>query len=154
VREEKETPKGSLEGSKEGLGKAAFEVKDDALEVGLVEDGFLLGSAKEESGAAEVVDLASDALGVIVDGGEEGVGEERFVATGDAEMVLDVGGGLFKVEGIEVVADGDALVEGLKGSEAELVGEVGLAKEDEGKQGSGIHIVVEEETELIEEVRG
>ena len=136
------------------LREAAFEVKDDALEVGLVEDGLLLGSTEEESRAAEVVDLASDALGVIVDGGEEGVGEEGVVATGDAEMVFDVGGGLLEVEGFEVVTDGDALVEGLKGSEAELVGEVGLAKEDEGKQGSGIHIIVEQEAELIEEVRG
>ena len=143
MREEKEAPKGSLEGNGEGLREAAFEVEDDALEVGLVEDGFLLGSAEEESGAAEVVDLASDALGVIVDGGEEGVGEEGVLATGDAEMVLDVGGGLLEVEGFEVVTDGDALMEGLKGSEAELVGEVRLAKEDEGKQGSGIHIVVE-----------
>jgi hypothetical protein len=154
VREEKETPKGSLDGSGEALGEEAFEVEDDALEVGLIEDGFLLGSTEEESGAAEVVDLASDALGVIVDGGEEGVGEERFVATGDAEMVLDVGGGLFEVEGFEVVTDGDALVEGFKGSEAEFVGQVGLAKEDESKGGSGIHIVVEQEAELIEEVRG
>jgi hypothetical protein len=154
VREEKETPLGSLEGNGGASREAAFEVKNDALEVGLVEDGLLLGSAEEESRAAKVVDLASDALGVIVDGGEEGVGEEGVLATGDAEMVFDVGGGLLEVEGFEVVTDGDALVEGLKGSEAEFVGEVGLAKEDEGKQGSGIHIVVEQEAELIEEVRG
>jgi hypothetical protein len=33
-----------------------------------------------------------------------------------------------------VVADGDALVEGLVGSEGELVGEFGLAEEDEGEE--------------------
>jgi hypothetical protein len=44
-------------------------------------------------------------------------------------------------------------VEGLEGSEAEPVGEVGLAKEDEGKERSRIHVVVEQEAELIEEVR-
>ena len=71
--EEEETHLGSLEGDGGALREAAFEVKDDALEVGLVEDGLLLGSAEEESRAAKVVDLASDALGVIVDGGEEGV---------------------------------------------------------------------------------
>jgi hypothetical protein len=41
-------------------------------------------------------------------------------------MMLDVGGGLLEVEGRELVADGDALVEGLVGGEAELVGQVRL----------------------------
>jgi hypothetical protein len=53
-----------------------------------------------------------------------------------------------------VVADGDALTEGFEGGETELVGEEGLAEEDEGEEGSGIHVVVEEETELVEEWRG
>jgi hypothetical protein len=69
-------------------------------------------------------------------------------------VVLDVSGGLFQVEGSEVVADGDALVEGFVGRKAEFVSQVGLAEEDEGQRGSGIHVVVEQEAELIQEVRG
>jgi hypothetical protein len=130
----------------------AFEVADDALEVGLVEDGFLFGSTEKEGGAAEVVDLAGDALGVVVDEGKKAVGENRVLTTGDTEVVLDVGGGLLEVKGFEVVADGDALAESLVGGEAELVGQVRLAEEDEGEQGDGIHLVVEQEAELIEEV--
>jgi hypothetical protein len=144
---------GSLEGNGEALRETTFEVKDDALEVGLVEDRLLLGSAEEESRAAKVVDLASDALGVIVDGGEEGVGEEGVLATGDAEMVFDVGGSLLEVEGFEVVTDGDALVEGFVRRETELVGQVRLAEEDEGDQGSGVHLVVEQEAQLVKEFR-
>ena len=69
-------------------------------------------------------------------------------------MVLDVACGLFEVEGFEVEADGDALVEGLVGSEAELVGQVGLTEEDEGDEGSGVHLVVEQEAELVKEFGG
>ena len=96
-----------------------IKITDDALEVGLVEDGFFLGSTEKEGGAAEIVDPAGDALGVVVDEGEKAIGENRVVATGDVEMVLNVGGSLLEIEGFEVVADGDALAEGFKGSEAE-----------------------------------
>ena len=105
-----------------------FQVADDALEVGLVEDGFFLGGAEKERGATEIVDLAGDALGVIVDGGEESIREDSILTTGDAEVVFDVGSSLLEVEGFEVEADGDALIESLEGGEAQLVGQVGLAE--------------------------
>lgn len=112
----------------------------------------MLGNAKKEGGAAKVVDLASNALGVVVNEGKEGVGENRLLTACDDEMVLDVGGGLLEVEGVKVVADGDALAEGLKGSEAQLVGPVGLAEENKGEQGGRIHVVVEQKAELVEDV--
>jgi hypothetical protein len=145
----------------------AFEVTDDALEVGLVENGFLLSSAEEESRATEVVDLARNALGVIVDEGKETIGEDGVAATrllgplrgrftnsttGDTEMVLDIGGRFLEVERFEMVANSNALVEGFEGRETELMSQVGLAEKDEGEQRSGIHLVVEQKTELIEEV--
>jgi len=130
----------------------SFKVTDDALEIGLVEDWFALGGTEKESVAAKVVDLASDTLGVIVDEGQEAIGENGVPPTGDAEMMLDVGGSLLEVEGFEVVADGDALVEGLEGGKAKLVGQVRLAEKDEGEQGGGIHLVVEQKTELVEDV--
>ena len=34
----------------------SFEVTDDAIDIGLFEDGLLFGSAEEKSGAAETVD--------------------------------------------------------------------------------------------------
>jgi|GEM_PF-6023098 len=132
----------------------AFEIADDALEVSLVEDGFLLCGAEEERSAAEVVDPAGDALGVVVDEGQEAIGENGFPPTSDAEMVFDISSSLFEVEGFEVVADGDALAEGLEGGEAQLVGQVRLAEKDEGEQGGGIHLVVEQKTELVEDIVG
>ncbi|MBN1812924.1 MAG: hypothetical protein JXA14_13905 [Anaerolineae bacterium] len=50
-----------------------LQIEEDAFEVRLVEDLLLLGGAEEEGGATEVVDLAGDALGVVVDEGEKAV---------------------------------------------------------------------------------
>jgi hypothetical protein len=69
-------------------------------------------------------------------------------------MVFDVPGCFFQVEGSEVVADGDALVESFIRSEAELVSQVRLPEEDQGQGGGRIHLVVEQEAELVKEFRG
>jgi hypothetical protein len=129
------------------------KIEKNTFEVRLVEDLFVLGSAEEEGAAADVVDLASNSLGVVVDAADEAVAEDLGLGIGDAEVMLDVSSGLCEVEGAQVVADGDALAEGFEGGETELVGEIGLAEEDEGEERSGIHVVIEEETELVEELR-
>jgi hypothetical protein len=54
----------------------AFEVQDDAFEVRFVKDLLALGGAEEEGSAAEVVDPAGDAFGLVVDGTEEAIAEE------------------------------------------------------------------------------
>jgi hypothetical protein len=89
---------------------------------------------------------------VVVGECKKAIGENRILTIGDAKMVFDVGGSLSEVEGFEMVADGDALVEGFVGGKAELVSQGGLAEEDESEQGSGIHFVVEQEAELVEQV--
>jgi len=58
---------------------------------------------------------------VVVDAAAGTVAKELALVASDAHVVLDVPDGLFEVKGPEVVADGDALVEGFVGSEAELV---------------------------------
>jgi hypothetical protein len=131
----------------------ALEVEQNAFEIVLIEDLLLLGSAQEQGIATEVVDLASNALGVVVGTAEEAVAKELALEARDAHVVLDVPGGLFQVKGSEVVADGDALVEGFVGGKAELVGQVGLAEEDEGDQRSRIHLVIEQEAQLVKEFR-
>ena len=95
-----------------------LEIENDPFEIGLVEDLFVLGSAQEESAAANIVDLAGHSLGVIVDATDETVAKDLVLAASDAEMVLDVTGCLFEVEGAEMITDGDALVESLIRSEA------------------------------------
>jgi hypothetical protein len=59
-----------------GSGSGAFQIEDNALEVGLIEDLLALGGAEEESTAAEIVDAAGHALGVMVDAADEAVAEE------------------------------------------------------------------------------
>jgi len=109
----------------------AFEIEENAFEISLVEDLFLLSDAQEQGTAADVVDLAGDPLGVVIDAGDKAVAEELILIACDTEMVFDVASSLLQVEGFEVVAVGDALVEGFIGSETELVSQVRLAKEDE-----------------------
>jgi hypothetical protein len=66
--------------------------------------------------------------------------------------MVDVADGLFEFERAEVVADGNALIEGLEGSKAELVRKVRMPEENEGQGRSRVHLVVEQETELVKEV--
>ena len=59
-----------------------IEVKDDTLEVGFVENLLVLSRAEKESGPANIVDEARNALGVIVKGGDKGVGKKLAVVEG------------------------------------------------------------------------
>jgi len=72
--------------------------------------------------------FCSVALDVVVDAAEETVAKELALIARDAQVVLDVPGGLFEVKGSEVETDGNALVEGFVRCKAELVSQVGLTK--------------------------
>jgi hypothetical protein len=82
---------------KRGSGELTVEVVDDPFEVGFIEDLFAFGDAEQEGVAAEVVDLAGDAFGVVIDGGEETVAEELVGGTGNTQVVFDVSDGLLQV---------------------------------------------------------
>ena len=51
----------------------AFEVEDNPFEVHFVEDLLAFSSAEKECAAAQVVDLAVDAFGMIINSGQEAV---------------------------------------------------------------------------------
>ena len=59
----------------------------------------------------------------------------------------------FQVTGLEVVANGDVLVEGLVGSKAEIVGQIRLTEKHQGDVGIGIHFLAEQEAQLVKEFR-
>jgi hypothetical protein len=120
-----------------------LQIEEDPFEVSFVEDLLLLSGTKEESGTAEVVDLASDALGVVVEEGEEAIGEDGVLTTNDAEVMFGISSSFLDVEGSEVVADGDTLVESLEGNKTELVSEVGVTEKDESEEGGRVHLIVE-----------
>ena len=61
-----------------------IEVKEDALEVGFIKNLFVFSSAEEESGAANIVDETRNALGMVVKGGDKGVGEKLLRSIGRA----------------------------------------------------------------------
>ena len=98
--------------------------------------------------------MAGNAFGVIKEGGDKGVAEELALKASDAEMMFDIGGGFFEIEGPEVITDGQTLVESAEGSKAQLVGQVGLTEQDQGQLGGGVEVVIEQKAELVKEVRG
>ena len=126
----------------------AVKVKQNTLEVGFIEDSFVFSGPQKQGSATDVVDLASDAFSVVKEGGDKTVTEELTFKSGDAEVVFDVSGGFLEVEGGEMIADGDALMKGVVGGEAEFVSQVRLTEQDQGQVGSGVKIVVEQEAEL------
>lgn len=84
-----------------------------------VDDALVVGVGGDEGLDGEVVDRAGDAAAGVVDQRDGVVGEQRVVAAGLGEVVGDVGGRFGESEPVEVVADGDALVEGGEGAELE-----------------------------------
>ena len=131
-----------------------IKVKKDAFEVGFIKDFLALGGAEEQGGATNIVDVTGAAFGVVKEVGDETVAKELTLIAGHAQMVFDVGGGFLKVERGELIPNGEALVEGEVRGEGEFVSQVGLAQEDEGELGGRVEILIEQETELVEDVRG
>ena len=91
---------------------------------------------------------------MIVDAAHETVAEKRALKARHVQVMLDVPSGFLQVERRNLIADGDALVERLVGGEAELMGQLGLTEQDEGDERSGIHLLIEQETKLIEDLGG
>ena len=99
----------------------------------------------------EEVDLAGDAFGVVEDAAEGVVAEElAALETGDVNVVLNVGDAVLQVEGLEMAADSQALVEGLVTGQAQGVAQGRLANQEEGGQGMAVHLVREQQSELLE----
>jgi len=118
----------------------SVKLNDRPPGVGLIEDGLAVVHTDEEAIEANAVELSGDAVAELMRGGDERIRERAAFHADDAEGVFDVGGRLFQSEGLDVVADVDALVEGLEALELEHMAQVGLAEEDEGKRGGGIHL--------------
>ena len=116
-----------------GSSKLTILIVDDPFEVSFIEDFFVFGDAQQESAATDIVDLAGDPLGVVVEAGDKTLAKDLVLRAGHAQLMFDVGDGLLEVKGAEVVTDGDPLMEGLIGGEAEELGQVGLAEQDQGE---------------------
>ena len=63
------------------------KIEKNTFEIRLVEDLFVLGGAEEECTAADVVDLASHPIGVVVDAADEAVAKDLGWGIGDAEVM-------------------------------------------------------------------
>jgi hypothetical protein len=67
-----------------GSADLTFEIKNDAFEIGFVQDLLAFGRAEEQSTATEVIDLASNALGVVIDARQERIAKDLALVTGNA----------------------------------------------------------------------
>ena len=111
-----------------GSSKLPILIVDDSFEVSFIEDFFVFSDGQQESTATDIVDLARDPLGVVVEAGDKTLAKDLILRAGHAQLMFDVGDGLLEVKGAEVVTDGDPLMEGLVGGEAKELGQIGLTK--------------------------
>src|SRR5258708_7109398 len=117
---------------------------------GLIDDGVAGGERGDECGDGEVVDGAGVAAAGLVDQGGGVVGVEGVGPAGEGEVVAQVAGGFLQGHAGHVVADGDALVEGGEDTELDFPPEGGLADEQAGEQGGGVHVVVGEHADAFQ----
>ena len=111
------------------LGEGGLDVfGGDGADAG--EGGGVEGVVREE------VDLAGEAAGGLEEGLEGGGLEEGDLGAGEAEAVGEVGGDLVAGQGGQVVADDDALGEGLVDGHGESAAQLGLAERGGGRAGS------------------
>src|SRR5215472_17443077 len=105
-----------------GRGERSFasELGDGLLGAGVVHELLAIGGGRDESGGGGIVERAGDAVGEAVQASEGVVGEELVGATGEGEVVSQVGGGVTQVHVWEVEACGDAPVESGEDAEAQL----------------------------------
>jgi hypothetical protein len=144
----------------EGQIKEAFEKRgwrlfadnldDGHLGGGLIDDGFILSEGGDESLDGEVIKGARETLGSLVKEGDGVVAEEVVFATGEIEVVADISGRFGQIHTFEVDAESDALVEGGEDALTEAAAESGLPDEEHGGGGAGVHVGVEEHTEILE----
>ncbi len=76
--------------------------------------------------------------------------KELVGATGECEMVAEIGGGVAEVHGRDVEAGGNPLVQGGEDAEAELADQGGLTQEDACEGTAAIHVGVGEQAEFLE----
>src|SRR6266487_3707536 len=120
----------------------------------LVDDAFAVGEGGDQCLDGEVVDCSGDAAAGLVHEAEGVVAEPGVRAAGELEVVLDVGHGLSQVHAVEVEPQPDALVEGGQGADLQPAPEGGLAQQQAGEWGVGVHVVVGEHTDLLELLAG
>ena len=128
-----------------------IDVGDGFADRAFIQCGLLVNQSGHERGVAELVDAARQALGVLEDAGHGIVGEERAggVAS-DLDVVTDVADSFLKVQRAEVIAHCEPLIERLVDREAHGAAQIGMADQDQGRQGVAVHAVAEEETHLLQ----
>ncbi len=100
----------------------------------------VLGGRMLQAGSGQAVDGAGDALGGLKDG-QDCIGVEQGLgAAGQFEVVLEVAAGLVAVQANELAPEFHALGQGLQAALADVAGEVGVAAEQQGEDGSGVQI--------------
>src|SRR6266508_4442128 len=120
----------------------------------LVDHALAVGEGGDQGLDGEVVDRAGDAAAGLVHQAEGVVAEQGVAAAGELEVVLDVGHGLREVHAVQVEPQGHALVEGGQGADLQPPPQGGLAQQQAGERGVGVHVVVGEHADLLQLLGG
>ena len=107
---------------------------------------------REQRVMGEQIDLAREAAGGLVDRFFGGGIEERDLGAGEAEAMREIAGELLAGERGHVIADDDALGERLVDRHGEAPPEFGLAEQEQAEARLGIHLIVGEQAEILEDI--
>ena len=107
-----------------------------------VDGVFLIEHGVCESGFGDGADFSRDAERDLMNAIESLVIEDRLFCAGQLKVMSDIMFALLGAQGGHMVADGDALVEGLHDGEVHDPSEIGLSGEDEDEGVIGIHLKV------------
>ena len=107
-------------------------------------------AARNEGGGAEAVNLAGNAAGVFKNAfkgiiTEWGTGKK----TGNVEMVINIFNGFFEIEGWDLVGIGKPLAKSLVDGEMQGLVQNGGAHQEQGTEGTAVHLGGKQETKLL-----
>jgi hypothetical protein len=97
----------------------AIKFEDSAFGIGFIQGGLAFGKADEQAIEADAIELAGNSIAELMSSADKSVRERATLDANGTQVMFDVDGRLGQVEGLDVVADLDALVEGFEALEME-----------------------------------
>ncbi len=134
-----------------GEGSGLVNLDNGFANGAVVQDLLLVDPASNQGGGAQAVDLARNAAGVLEDAFECIVAERGAGGVpGNAQVVLDVLNGFFEVQRRKLIGIGQALAKSFVDGQVQGLGKNRWADEQQGSQGTAVHVGAEEQAELLE----
>ena len=113
-------------------------------------DGSFARGRQAQGGQGQLVDLAENAFGGLIEGLAGGVVKQRLGDAGGFELMREVGVEFLARETFQVILHGDALAQGFVHLQREGAAQQGLADQQQSQVVGGIHVEVEQQRDLFQ----